>query len=84
MAGFIVHFQRCSSQAGIDRAPGEWSETEGAAIMIPDSQTFSDKYQWSVEDDVLLVVEVDEDSGKRKNIAAFAHWDRVVPTEKTD
>jgi len=84
--GFVVHFQRCSSQAGIDRAPGEWSETEGVA-MIPDSQTFSDKYHWCIEDEVLLVIEVDgrhENTGKSKRIAAFVHWDRVIPTEKTE
>jgi len=55
--------------------------------MIPDSQTFSDKYHWCIEDEVLLVIEVDgrhENTGKSKRIAAFVHWDRVIPTEKTE
>lgn len=80
--GFVVHFQRCTS-AQQERAPGEWAEGVNDS-MVPDSQRFSDKYQWSIEDDDLLVVEVDENTGKRKNIAAFAHWDMVVPTEKTE
>jgi hypothetical protein len=82
--GFVVHFQRYAdrSEAG-ERAPGEWSEAEGTSF-VPDSQIFSDKYHWCIEDEVLLVVEVNENTGKSKRIAAFAHWDRVVPTEKTE
>jgi hypothetical protein len=73
--GFVVHFQRCIS------APQEkWVERADNS-MVPVRKVFSDKYQWNVKDGVLLVVEV-ERNGRKKNIAAFAQWDMVLPFEK--
>ena len=75
--GFVVHFQRCISAP---QEKVEWVERTDISI-VPDRKVFSDKYQWNVKDGVLLVVEVERNS-RKKNIAAFAQWDMVLPFEK--
>lgn len=75
--GFVVHFQRCMSPP---QEKGEWTERT-SDTMIPVRKVFSDKYQWNVKDGILLIMEVGR-NGRKKNIAAFAQWDLVLPFEK--